>query len=208
MNLKDLNNINLKDLQNVDWKDLQDRAQNKPEIIINIVLILVTLAVVGFSYQKGSKTVSSLEKEIKELKEKSEAVRKSTLTTGRYNAFMSKTQKFISGDQLIEKLSEFAIRRNVQILTFSPANEKNNNFITLTNIKINVASEDYTNIILFMRDIETSPFLIRVGSWEANLITTQEHRSRRSRSSKITAPKAKNFIEASVEIESIKFKKT
>jgi len=207
MNLKDLNNININDLKNIDWRQVKSRLQSRPDLIINILLIVATLTIVFSAYRKYTTVIKSLAKEKKELSAKSEMLEKLELTRKLYNDFIQDIPEIISGDQMIEALSDFAIERNVQILSFSPAKEESNKFVHLTRVEVHVSSESYANIILFMHDIESSPFSIRTEMWSGSSVTPSGTSQRRSRRSiqQIT-DETKEHIEATIKIESLELK--
>ena len=145
----------------------------------------------------------------KELRKKMDILEKSRVTQKQYDDFLKGIPEVIPGDRLAETLAGFAVNRDVQILSFSPAKEESNNFIHLTNVEIHIASENYANIILFMRDIESSPYSIRIGKWSGTSATPDDvsrGRSRRSTGQTVDETIKKEHIEATVEIESVAFK--
>lgn len=209
MNLKDLNKIDIHDLKNIDWRQAKAQLQSRPGLIINILLIGVTLFVVSSAYQKYARLTKSLGREAAELREKADALEKSRLTQKQYDDFLKSVPEVIPGDRMVETLAGFAVNRGVQILSFSPAKERSDNFIHLTNVEIHIASKDYANIILFMRDIETSPYSIRIGKWSGSSGAPEEFSGRRSRRpirQMVDETVQKEHIEATVEIESVTFK--
>lgn len=207
MNLKDLNKINIEDLKGLDWGQAKDRFLSQPDRIINILIVMVTIAVIFSAHKNYTRATKALKKTVIELQEKSAALDKFNAAQEQLNNFIKDAPKEISGDELIEKLSQFAIKRDIQILSFSPAQEKSNNFISLTSVEINITSDHYADVILFMHDIENSPYSLRITKWVGFPVTAD----RASRRSSRTVPgqnhdNTREEIEATIEIGSIKFK--
>lgn len=206
MNLKDLNNIDIKDLQNVDWSQAKDRLQSQPDLLINIILVVVTFAVLFSTFNKHTQTTKSSEIEILELQERLDAVEKFETAKTQHSNFLKEAPKSIAGDQLIQTLSEFAIKRNIQILSFLPAKKKNNKLVNLTSVKVNIASENYADIILFVHDIEKSSYPIRIEKWSGSSLGPNEtllRNSRRLSRKAADAATKKKYIKAIITIESV-----
>ena len=209
MNLKDLNNIDIKDLRNIDWSQIKDRLQSRPNLLINISLVVVTLLVLFSTFNKYTEATKSSKTEIVGLQERLAALKKFEAAKKKHNDFLKKAPKAIAGDQLIQTLSELAIRRDVQILSFSPAKKKSNKLVSLTSVKVNIASKNYADIILFVHDIEKSSYPVRIENWSGTSMTPNEVSMQSSRrSSRQTANKdiKGDHIKATITIESVELK--
>ena len=66
-------------------------------------------------------------------------------------AFLKDFPKFVSNDELITTISDFALDHGVQILSFSPAQIQGNDFVELASITINISIDDYDKLIQFIR---------------------------------------------------------
>ena len=213
--IKRLNRININDLKEMDWGLAKDWLQSQPGVLINIAMAVVTFFVVSSTYNRNASTMKALGEERTVLQEKSEALEKANSVEKQYKDFVESIPQTIEEDDLIETLSDFAIRRGVRILSFSPAKEESNKFVNVTSVEVNVASADYTNIVLFMHDIENSPYLVRIGNWSGTFVTQENltqggsQRSRRLRRSTQYATDEsaqQKFIHATIKIESVELK--
>ena len=201
MNVDKIKNIlaslrNIKDLQNIDAQQLGDMLRQRLDIILNIVLVTGTIVgtVVIFSgYHRREKT---LKWEIGQMEDRVKAVKESELLKDKYAAFLESFPSPIVTDQLVNKLSEFAANRHVQILSFSPVKEKSDDYIAISGIQLNVASENYRNIVLFMKDVEEAPHALQVGRWSGKM---KEQRIKEG-----TEELRKQTVEATVEIGAIR----
>ena len=206
MNLKDLNNIDIKDLRNIDWSYVKGQLQSRPDLLINILLMIATFTVLISSYSKYTEMKHSSKAETEELQERLAAIEKFEAAKTQHNDFLKTAPKSITGDQLIQTLSEFAINRNVQILSFSPAQKKSNKLVSLTSVKVNVASTKYSDIILFVHDIEQSSYPIRIENWSGTSTTQDEisaQSSRRSSRWNTNTETGEDYIKATITIESV-----
>lgn len=164
-----LKNINIKDLQNVDARDVVNILRQRLSIVVNAVLIVVTIAVIANVVKSYGKKSQTLAWEIKQKEERLEAAREADRLAKEHAAFLASFPAPIAADQLINKLSEFAADRQVQILSFSPVKEKSDDYIRVAGVQLDVSSDTYRNIVLFMRDIENSPYALVVGQWSARM---------------------------------------
>lgn len=164
-----LKNINIKDLQNVDACDVVNFLRQRLVVVVNAVLIFATIAVIATVAKSYGKKSQALALEIKQKEEKLEVAREADRLANEQAAFLAHFPVPITADQLINKLSEFAAARQVQILSFSPVKEKDDDYIRVAGVQLNVSSDTYRNVVLFMRDIEDSPYALVVGKWSGRM---------------------------------------
>lgn len=193
-----LRNINIKDLQNIDAQQLGDMLRQRVDIVLNITLVLVTMAATVLIVKGSGKRSEMLTWEIKQLEERGEAVKESERLKGEYSAFLKSFPEPILTDQLINKLSEFAADRQIQILSFSPVKEKSDNYIKVAGVRINVSSDSYKNIVLFMKDVGDAHYALQVGQWSAKM---KEQMVKEG-----TEEFRKQTVEANMQISAIQFK--
>lgn len=210
--IKKLNNISVDDLKNIDFGRTKEWLQSQPGLIINSLLIIVTIVIVFSSYNKSQESTKLLRKERTQQQEKLKALKSFNALEKQYKSFAKNIPQTIDEDELITVLSEFAIARKVRILSFSPAREDSNNFIKVTSVELNITSEDYANILLFMHDIESSSYLIRIGKWFGVFVASDNIDQQRSRKSRRTTQQSvddvstKKVIKATIKIESVTLK--
>lgn len=193
-----LRNINIKDLQNIDARELGDMLRQRIDIILTVVPVVVTIIVMANMFKGYAKKSQTLAWEIGQMQERVEVIRESERLKKNYSVFLENFPESILTDQLINKLSEFAADRKVQILSFSPVKEKSDDYIKVAGVQINVTSDSYKNIVLFMRDIEAAPYALRVEQWSAKMKEQTINAG--------TGEFKKQTVEAGMEIDSIKLK--
>jgi len=209
MNLKDLNNINIKDLKNIDWGGAKERLQSQPDLLFNILLAIITVVVLFSTYNKYKEMAETSKNKIEILQERLMAYEKLQSVQEQQRAFLSMAPKAINIDQFIQTLSEFAIDRNIQILAFSPVENKNNQLIQLTSVKVNVASESYEDLILFIHDIEESSYPIRITGFSGTAdspLGPLLRSSKRENLKKSSADTTNVYIKATLTLEAVELK--
>src|SRR3989338_4817335 len=165
MDLRDLNKINLEDLKAIDWELAKAHLLAKPDIAINALMVMIMMAVFVSSFNSYATESKSLKSQISELETKYEAREAFEATQKGYAEFLKNFPETVPDNRLIEILSEIAIKRNIQIIAFSPSEAKSNELVRLTKVRINIRSDNYPDIIRFMNDIEDSEYSIRIGEW-------------------------------------------
>jgi type II secretory pathway pseudopilin PulG len=205
MNLRNLNKINIEDLKEIDWRQAKAHMANRPSLLINIVIIVITLAVVILTYQTNTKKIESLKGKLNNLEQRYNALQTFETLKKEQAEFIKQAPEIISDNRLIEILAEFAMKRNIQIASFSPSQEHANDYVRLTKVRINIQSENYADIIWFMHDIENSPYSIRLSEW-VGLSNESKKSVFTSGSRQLTGSETQTeYIEATIEIESVGF---
>lgn len=160
-----LNSITLEDIKKLDKEQIKEFIIGRPEISVNILLIALTLYATIFIYNSDKKKAQEFRKQAVELKEKLKVVKRSDELRLQYQSFLNAFPESINIDELSNKLSEFAVANNVQILFFTPGGKIKTDFKEITNIKIRISSGNYANIIYFIKQIEESNFNISIERW-------------------------------------------
>ena len=205
MGLKDFSPLDLAQLKNIDIHLVKDVLQKRPDILINIILISVTIGAIVFIYDNQQKEIKSLKKKTAEYQEKLKAIKEDEGLKEKLNAFLESFPEQIQTDKLTSKISQMAVAHNIQIGRFSPAQEKETDYITVATLSFNISTEDYKNLTLFIQNIEQSPYSIRIKKWSTSVSAAQDTRrqSRYQPSQQEEAMQKRAVINSELEIESI-----
>lgn len=207
MDLRDLNKITLEDLKAIDWDIAKSNLVRRPDLLFNSAMILVTLIYGIFTYQSSAQKLSSLKGDLSNLEERYSTLQGLETVKEKHAAFIKGVPETISDNQLIEILSEIALKRNVQITSFSPSQEQANDYVRLTKVRVNIKSQNYADIIWFMHDIENLPYTVRIGEWSGAQSDSQKQSfSTRSSFQNFNGETDVDFIEVTVDIESVELK--
>lgn len=164
-----LQSVDVKDLKNIDMQQVQDNIRGRPEMIIIILLLAASIGGSVYLYTSFQKTSGELDGEVTKYNEQLEAAEQNIVLTKKFDEFMAAFPEKIVIDDLTDKISGFAIDRNVNIVSFSPAKQQETDYTLVETININVVANEYHQLIAFIRDIEEAPFAIRIEAWTARL---------------------------------------
>lgn len=202
---KKLNNIDISDLQKINYKKLLNDLQKRPDVIIIIVAILITLYVSPKLYMNRRKELGTLIQETATLKKKDKAIDAYNAAQTELKEFIDNIPEDIGETAFMNQMTDFAESRHVQIKSFSPAKRRSEPLYALTSIVLDVSAQNYKDIWLFIHDIEKSPYSIRIDNWKGTRGGgSQANRGRRQATSTTST---EHQINVKLEIASIRFKK-
>ena len=77
-------------------------------------------------------------------------------------------------DNIIDKINELAVLRNVKITALNPLSERVFDFYRSLGIALNVSALNYTDMGNFINDIEKSDYILRVDSWSTSGVSPEQ----------------------------------
>lgn len=169
MKLNDLSKIDIQTLQNITEEDIKLFGKQHATILINILLIAVTLFVIIFLFAGQSNIAAGLDKKLKELQEQKHEVEKGELVKKQYADKISFLPAAITNDELRNKISGIALESDVQIVSFEPKDEKQDDVVKISFFEMNILSKNYRNIMRFTANIEKIPNAVRVDKWSGKM---------------------------------------
>jgi len=196
--IEKLKNIDVDDIKNIDVQKIKEYFLSRPDIYINILMICLTIFIMVKVHTKSYADSKILKTELSEKKEKLNVLRQTEAIQNEYNEFFANFPAAVSSNQLIDNISILALKRDIQIKSFSPAQEIADQYLMLTSMKFNISSSSYANIILFLRDLENSQKGIRLEKFNAQTSLSHIKRS--------TQDVREDVIEANIEIASFRLK--
>jgi len=199
MNLKDLSNIDINDLKNIDIRGVQNNIRNRPDIVINVLLIVVTILASIFIYTKQKTEAKKLKNDIEKSEKKLAAVKLRNKIEEEHDTFLSTFPESLNVDEFITMISDYAVNRNIQIQSFSPTKRSNYQFSWVESTSVSISAENYKDIVLFVQDIENSEHNVRIAIWNGTL--------GRKKTRRRGAPSGNNTVSAKLKIESVGIKK-
>lgn len=196
------------DLQNINFPKIREKVLQHPTIFINIILLAVTIFVVHYIYSIKKAEVVGLANQVTNLDKKLFEINEFIKGQKDFNEFIDQLPQGVPAANIIAKLTNFAVARNVRILSYSPATEADMPLYKIIRINLDVTSTSYKDMLLFLYDIENSVEPLRVEEWRGEM---KEDEGPSFRSRKIPQPEAQgpdpDTISAKVKISAINFKK-
>ncbi len=197
------------DLKNLNLAKIKEIVSQRLDIFINILLIGLTLFGTIYLYSTRVREGRRLQTEVRQMTEKLAAAQEYEVVKKEYEDFIKAFPQAIPSDQLINRLSQVAVSHSVQILAFSPEERKSNDFFEQTSVSLNIASDNYDNMVSFIKEVESSPTSIFVQKWSGKVREkpVERRRDRRVEEPKVLESNEDVIIEANMEISSIRLKK-
>lgn len=205
MNLDDLKKIDINTLKNIDTAQLKAMLLSRIDILINIFLIGITIFATIYIYNNKKINYNKANAELEQVKQKKDAIKALISHEEIFEKAQESVLKNLSGDLLISKLSEYAVLHNVQIKTFSPAQETVGKYSSVANVKINISAKDFKGLLMFANQIEQSDYFLRIKSWSAQMESRSSGFRRQVNYEEDNASQQKT-IDATLEIESLSLK--
>ena len=204
-----LQSIDAKDLQNIDWDNLRRQLVAKPEILIIISLIVLSiLSSIYFSISSQKRT-SAYKQEIMLMNEKLEAANENKTIKRQYDAFLEEFPEQVTVDQIVDVLSSYALEEGIKILSYSPAQTDDQKFLKVSSFSISIKADNFPKILSFLKTVENSPYALRVEKWqgryfEENIV--QSGRRSRNQQREEEAVEHKEGVMADLELSLIELK--
>lgn len=200
MNIKDLSKLDINDLKNLDFAKIQEGILAKPDLAVNVALVLLSLFAMFQIFNSRQGEIRNMKGQLEELEKKSAIVDTYHSTQKQLTDLIGSLPKGIQEDKVIDQLTDMAANRNVQILSFSPAQRESKRYYDKIVVNLNIVSNSYKNICLFVNDIEQSPYAMRLEKWSGSM----EDISSLSQTTEISSTQAN--INAQITAVSINFK--
>lgn len=174
LNQIDIAKMDIKDLQNIDYQKLISSIRKKPDIAISIVIPLLAIFI---SFNIFAKSTA----ERRNLSNKNQAMENKLVVLTEYKTAESELQTFleslpskITENDFVNTITDFAVKNNIEIESFSPAQNKSDPIYDLTMINLSANTKNYKDAVHFISDIEKSKANIRINSWSGNKGVPQE----------------------------------
>ncbi len=166
MKLSELSRLELKDLKKLDYKGVLDTVRKRNDVLINVVILGAALMLTINSLNKSGKQIKMIKAEIASWEEKISAVTNHDRLKQDMEKYQSQAPKGVSGDQMVDLLTDLAVNRNIQILSVSPAETSKKNLHSLTNTSMTITADSYADLWRFIYDIEHGPGTLRISRME------------------------------------------
>jgi len=204
LRLADISRLDIQDIQKLDYQGFLKDLSKRPDMAISILAPILAIFIRFNMFSKSQTGRKSLTADLIKMDEKIKIVDEYTNAQKELEQFFTTLPPKIAENEFVDKLTDFAVKRDVQIESFSPAKNQSDPIYDATTISLNVNTKTYENMWLFIHDIENSGFSIRINSWAGTMGPKAQNGSRRN-----IAPvnPAALGINVRLEIASVSFKK-
>lgn len=169
MNIQDLAKIDINDLKNLDFAKIQEDILAKPDIAVNVALVLLSIFIMFQFYNGRQAEIKTLMGKLEELNKKVTMVDTYYATQKQLNEFKTDLPKGINEYKMIEELSNFASNRNVKISSYTPASRESKKYFDKVIVNLSVSTHSYKDMCMFVNDIENSDYALRLDNWHGSM---------------------------------------
>jgi hypothetical protein len=178
MDLTKLSRLDINDLKKIDYRKLLEDLKKKPEILVAIASILLSIFVLAQIVSSSQKDRKALQEEKGNLEAKIKQIETLTKAKEDLASFLSNIPPVLDQSEAVSFLTDLANTRSIKIVSLFPSTGESTDYYDSFRIDLNILAENYENLWLFIRDIEDYKYTIRVESWEAATNTDQSSPSR------------------------------
>lgn len=163
--IKKLNTLDINDIQNIDWEKVKDYFRLHPDLVINIIIILITTYIGIYTFTNSHHKLKELQLEKSQLTEKLSIVKNLKSIDDDYQKFIDEFPKPISIEELSSELAKIAENNNIEISAFTPGNIREDKTTESVIISLTVSAKTFKDITLFAKEIEESPYALYISNW-------------------------------------------
>ena len=160
----DLNKLNsqLSTIKDMDVAQLIAIAKEHQNSLIKLVLIMGSLLMAGGMFHDHRIKDQNLRTQLSQAQEKLEVLKARDGVIGDLNNFKSSLPQKLNEFELITLISNYAELHHVTITSLLPAESKDMGLYDIINISFNATSDNFKDMILFLRKMEksNSPLII------------------------------------------------
>lgn len=140
------------------------------DFLIKLALIVGSLWMLMGMFNDYHVKDQSLRTRMSQAQEKLEVVKARDAAMEDLNNFKSSIPKKLSEFELIALISNYAGLHHVTINSLSPAGSKDMGLYDVINISFSAASDNFKDMLLFLRKIEKSKFPLKINSWSGRQV--------------------------------------
>jgi hypothetical protein len=203
LNWKDIAQLDVRELRNINYLSLFKEYRKRPLIIINMAIIVGTIFLVLYFVNKNQAHTLSAKHEIPLLEEKIRNIQDYQRAQKELQQFLASTKTPLTEDNLMSQLTDFAVKRNIQIESYAPAKDITNPLYRLTSISVSITAKDYQDLFLFIYDIEKKLPSTRILKIIAGMENNSRSRTIRPITSKSITEQGLNKFSINMEVASI-----
>ena len=202
MNLSDLKHLELKDL---DLEQIKDNLLERKDLLINIGLVVATILVCFTVFNNNRKAAATAQAKVLQMQGKTDVIAQHQQSLDKTKEFKEQFLPTLSENDIVELVTNLAIKSKVQVLSYSPAQEASSGIYNRLTMQFIFTATEYADMLQFIYDIEHTPNALRVESWtggpESNTLSNQ------GRFNKIPIEETAKHFNAQIMITSIKLNK-
>lgn len=171
ISLADLKNI---DIKNLDIQKIRSDLLKRQDILINCVVAFLTVFIMFKIFSSQQAETQKLKAQVSEMEKKNTVIMKHDKALKELNALVDSLPTGIPESALIDKVTDFAEKSNIHIVTFSPTRTEENELYKHSSVSLEISADNYKDFLHFIQDIEKSSLNIRVDKCSGSMGSQQQ----------------------------------
>jgi len=200
----DISKLDVKDLQNIDYQKILKDVRQRPDTAISFAAPVIAIFICFNLFTKFQAEQKKMSTKISEMKEKVKLLEEYKSVQTELETFTKSLPPKITENEFINKITDLAVKNNIQIESYTPGQSRTDTISDLISINLIANAVDFADMGRFIFDIEHAGLAIRINSWGGVMgARSQAGASRR------TAPSADSnelVINFRMDISSVTFK--
>ncbi|HQP12150.1 MAG TPA: type 4a pilus biogenesis protein PilO, partial [Candidatus Omnitrophota bacterium] len=141
-----------------------------PEQLATAIIIIGAIVFSAHFYINKKMELRRVKIQINELLKKKVAMTEYNDAKKNHDDLLNNLPQGLSADALANALTTMAIHRGVRLESFSPDKKIDEPLYELTSINLVIISKEYDNIFLFIHDIESSQYNLRIEDFQSTVL--------------------------------------
>lgn len=154
------------DFNNINMDQIIQILTQYQKLILKAVVILGALLIAGMIFNGYNAQNQSVRAQMTRVQQKLDVIAGRETAIKNLEDFKAAFPKGINEDKLIIQITKYATANGVSISSLSPAETQNMGLYDVIRVSLNGAARNYKAMVLFLRDMEKSPYLFKVDSWQ------------------------------------------
>ena len=145
---------------------IQKIIENKSVFLVIVVVLIAVICGVILFGDYSTKVVNYKEQNKSKL-EKIDLISAANKSTEALDGFAKNFPNSFSGDELANKVEEYAIRHHINIVDMTSKDPQKLDMYATISIKTSFVVKDFKDLVAFFDEIENSPYSLKVESLSA-----------------------------------------
>jgi len=161
----DISKLDVKDLQNIDYQKILKDVRQRPDTAISFAAPVIAIFICFNLFTKFQAEQKNLSTKISEMKEKVKLLEEYKNAQTELETFKKSLPPKITENEFINKVTDLAVKNNIQIESYTPGQSRTDTISDLISINLIANAVDFADMGRFIFDIEHSGLAIRLNNW-------------------------------------------
>ncbi|MBF0478168.1 MAG: type 4a pilus biogenesis protein PilO [Candidatus Omnitrophica bacterium] len=194
MDLNSLKNVSMDDLKNIDPAMVKEYLRRRPDILINVAIIVVGLFFCLNSSSGPKQEIQGTRSLITEGEKKKDLLDKLKVIEKKRDDIKKNFHKIGNTDLLTSLVSGLALKNGIDITTFSPWQKNDSTYYYTDSMQLELTAARYKNLGEFIKALEKTEYTVLVDRMSCTPVNYDQGRDSKG---------AEPYIRATVSLRTI-----